>query len=237
MEKQYKIKTNDNFIIYGTLNSCVNTNKLIIFVHGLTGNQHEHQYYNAPAYFNPNGYDTFRFDLYSPYKKARQISECSLEIHSRDLLTIIDKFNKKYDEIYLIGHSFGCQTIMNSNTKNIKKIIYWDPSRGMKSLKEKNATYDSANSKYILHWGLEITLSSQMVDDWKDMTDLEKYVEMVTSNSAFIFAGNYKLYEAWKNHLINFPVRVVPGATHRFIEEGVLEKLYDYTLELLTIYY
>ena len=78
-------------------------------------------------------------------------------------------------------------------------------------------------------------LSEKMIEDWKDMTNIKKYVNKLSPNRAFIFAGNYKLFDTWKNYLSEFPVKVVPGATHRFVEEGVLLKLYDSTLELLNI--
>lgn len=59
MEKRIKLQTADNHIIYGTLNSVKSENsRLVIFVHGLTGNQNEHHYFNAVPFFTKNGFDT-----------------------------------------------------------------------------------------------------------------------------------------------------------------------------------
>lgn len=233
MQKTYALPTTDNHLIHGTLDSAVKTDKLIIFAHGLTGNQYEHQYYNAPAFFNPKGYDTFRFDFYSPEEKGRQISECSISIHVQDLETVINRFQNDYKDVYLIGHSIGCNVIMNSDTIGIKKIIYWDPTRGLKNLEEKNATYDEHGQLYTLHWGLEIQLNQQMINDWKAAADLKNLKLKLTSNSYFIFAGNYYLYDAWKPHIKGFPLSIVPNATHRFVEVGTLERLYLETLKFL----
>lgn len=233
MQKFYALPTNDNHLIHGTLDGTAKTDKLLIFAHGLTGNQYEHQYYNAPAFFNPKGYDTFRFDFYSLLKQGRQISEHSVAIHVQDLETVINHFQNDYKKLYLIGHSFGCFVIMNSDTSGIQRIIYWDPTKGMQNLQEKNATYDEHSKLYTLHWGLEIQLSQQMIDDWKKAADIESLTSKLTPNSYFIFAGNSNLRIAWQPFLENFPVETIPGATHRFVEEGTLEKLYQQTLKFL----
>ena len=54
MEQFLKLDTSDGHVIHGTLNSLESKkDKLIIFVHGLSGSQSEHHYFNAPAYFCP----------------------------------------------------------------------------------------------------------------------------------------------------------------------------------------
>jgi len=237
MQKTYKLPTTDNHLIHGTLDSAAKTDKLIIFAHGLTGNQYEHHYQNAPAFFNPKGYDTFRFDFYSSAEKGRQISECSALIHTQDLETVINHFQNEYKDLYLIGHSFGCFVIMNADTSRIHKIIYWDPTKGMRSLKEKNITYNKQTGLYTLHRGLETQLGQQMIDDWKAASNISANFNKLTPNSYFIFAGAYNIYSAWKPYLdsSNYPVKVIPGATHVFVEEGVAEKLYHQTLEFLEL--
>ncbi|PJE58563.1 MAG: hypothetical protein COU81_00030 [Candidatus Portnoybacteria bacterium CG10_big_fil_rev_8_21_14_0_10_36_7] len=150
METSIKIPTNDNHIIYATLNSHESKkNKLIIFVHGLTGSQNEHHYFNAVKFFCPKGYDTLRFNLYTSKPQARQLSECDISTHAKDINTVINFIKNDYTEIYLIGHSLGCPSIWNANISHAKKIIYWDPTKGMKSLEEKNATYNNVLGLYI----------------------------------------------------------------------------------------
>ena len=63
MEKEIKIKTNDKHFIYGVLNTPnKKTEKLIIFVHGLSGHKNEHIFYNAKNFFVKKGYAVFKFD-------------------------------------------------------------------------------------------------------------------------------------------------------------------------------
>ncbi len=47
MEEEIQLKTKDNHIIYGTINSKQSSKTLLVFVHGLTGDQYEHHYFNA----------------------------------------------------------------------------------------------------------------------------------------------------------------------------------------------
>ena len=53
MEKELKIK-NVKYQVYGILNTIETKNKkdkIIIFIHGLTGSSNEHQFYNGARYF------------------------------------------------------------------------------------------------------------------------------------------------------------------------------------------
>ena len=97
MEQQIKLQTKDSHIIYGTFNSQQNAAQtLLIFVHGLTGHQNEHHYFNAVSFFTKNGFDTFRFNFYSKSSNARQLSDCTISIHVEDLKIIINNFKKQY---------------------------------------------------------------------------------------------------------------------------------------------
>jgi len=234
MEKILKIPTNDNHIIYGTLNSFdKKKDKLIIFVHGLSGNQHEHQYFNAVPFFCSRNFDTFRFDFYPKAKNARQSSQSSISTHISDLNTIISFFDKKYKKIYLIGHSLGCIVIMNANLNNIDKIIYWDPTYGFKSLEEKQITYNKNLDKYILHWGWESIISKEFLEEWQESYDVRNYSKRLTKNCRFVFAEKSSKYLIWKDYIKNYKYSIITNASHRFIEEGTLNKLFEESLKML----
>ncbi len=240
MEKRLTLITEDNFTIYGTLNnSGAASTKLIIFVHGLTGGQNEHHYFNAVPFFTKEGFDTFRFDFYSDENNARQLSDCSITIHAQDLTTVVNYFKDTYDQVFLVGHSLGVPVILRTNLSPITKIVLWDPTSGMKSLEEKNCVYNEKLGKYILNWGLEIIIGQNMIDEWKEASNLKVSVEKITKPCKFVFAENGKKYEAWKPYLqfikVPYESAVVGGASHVFVEEGAEQKLFDETLEWLRV--
>ncbi len=234
MQEKIQIKTKDDHIIYGTLDqSDSKKERLLIFVHGLSGNQREHQYYNAVPFFTEKGFDTFRFDFYSRNEKGRQLSECSLAIHVDDLKNVIERFKDEYKELILVGHSIGALVIFNSDLKDVSKIVLWDPTKGAKDLESKKIEYEPKIDKFILKWGKEILLGKQMIEDWKKAADIKPLIEKIDKPCKFIFAGAYTNYEAWKPFIDGFEVYVVEKAGHQFLEEGCEEKLFEETLRFV----
>lgn len=233
MEKNAKIKTNDNHIIYGVLNYQQKSDKLIIFVHGLTGHKNEHQFYNAARFFPTHGFATFRFDLYSDEKKGRILSYCTIETHSHDLNAVIDHFNNDYKKIYLVGHSLGGPTILLTDTNSVESIVLWDPSFDiLKGLRE-DTRFDKRINKYIVKFETEFLLCPEMIESWKKLGD--NLLEHFSKPTKIICAGKGILYKDWKKNLPKIKVQtdfvIIKNAGHCFNEEGVEEVLFNETLE------
>lgn len=234
MEKFLSLKTKDKHIIYGTLATKKKTKKLIIFVHGLTGNQNEHIFYNGAQYFTSKWYDTFRFDLYSWEEKWRKLSECGIDTHATDLNTVLTHFDKKYSHIYLIGHSLWAPTIMLANLKSshIKKIIFWDPSN--KLLHKDHLPYDKRIDKYISEWGTECLLDKKLLEQRTNLSDIPSKIIKPTK---FIFAEKDRFIKDWESDLkkitIEYKVSIIPNATHCFDEEWTEKKLFQETYKFI----
>jgi dienelactone hydrolase len=235
METIIKIPTTDGHTIYGTLNSTTKKDKLIIFVHGLAGSQYEHHYFNAPSFFN-KAFDTFRFDFYPSEYPGRSLSECSITSHAKDLQTVIKHFAKKYKNIFLVGHSMGCATILQTNIDTVTKIVLWEPPKGMKTLKEERCAYIPSLNKYILSVGMDILISKEMVDEWKKLCDTKKQMmNNITVPCKFIFAGNSTNWNVWKPFVEDTKHThiIIAGASHCFYEEGTEQLLFKETLSFL----
>lgn len=238
MEHEIKIKTSDNHIIYGTLNSLPKDNKnLIIFVHGLSGNQYEHHYFNAVSFFNKKCFNVFRFDFYAREPKARPLIQSTITTHANDLKSVIKHFKNKYKNIVVIGHSFGALVILNTDLSNVSRIVFWDPSTNFKDIKEKNGSFNADLDKYVLHWGIDMLLNKEMVEEWKK-SNLNKLIDKLTIPCKFIFAGDKIKYNLWKPFLEKIKIKnqtaIIEGATHCFYEEGTEQKLFEETLKWLT---
>ncbi|MCR4280225.1 MAG: alpha/beta hydrolase [Candidatus Komeilibacteria bacterium] len=239
MEKKVQIKTADNYIIYGTLNALPeNNDALIIFVHGLSGNQNEHHYFNAVPFFNSAGFNVFRFDFYSRADDSRPLSESSITTHVTDLQLVFDHFRGQYKKFIVIGHSLGCLVILRADLSAVAKIVFWDPTTGFDNISDKKAEFNPNLDRYILHWGKDILVGKQLIEEWKSI-DLNLMVKNVTVPCKFIFAGVYNKHLLWKPYLkkikVEFASVIIEGASHGFVEVGTEKKLFEETLDWIKL--
>lgn len=233
MENGVQIKTNDNHLIYGVLNSKGKNEKLIIFVHGLTGHKNEHQFYNAANFFPDKGFDTFRFDLYSGEKDGRNLTECTIETHSSDLNTVINYFKNNYNKICLVGHSLGGPTTLLAKTATVDSVVLWDPSFNIFEDLSCDMKFDERINKYILRWGTECILSPEMIESWKRLGD--ELIKHIIKPTKIICAGQAHLYKTWKQKIIEIKVErdfvIIEDAGHCFDEENTEKILFNETLK------
>lgn len=231
MEKNIQIKTNDDHLLYGVLNYEEKTDKLIIFVHGLTGHKNEHQFYNAAKFFPKNDFATFRFDLYSGEKKGRVLSECTIETHSSDLNIVIEHFKIDFKKIYLVGHSLGGPTILLAKLDTIESVVLWEPTINIFDGLEME--FDKRIDKYILKWGTEYLLSKEMIESWKKLGD--ELLIRFKKPTKIICAGRGILYKDWKEKLksikINHEFYIVKDADHCFDEKETENELFNETIK------
>lgn len=240
MEKVIKIKTPDKHLIYGTLTyHRKKSNKLIVFVHGLTGSQYEHNFFNAAKFFPKRKIDIFRFDLYSDEKKGRRLIETSIKIHSKDFEQVLAHFSKKYKKIYVIGHSLGGPTILFAKPNHINAIVLWDPSINLKGLKMTKWNRE-ARAFIFYGWSINFLLGREMIEDFKLTGQYEKIASKLNVPLKIICAGDNFLSREWKRaiKLFNSPKELVniKGADHGFNQKGKEEELFKETLKWIRKY-
>ncbi len=233
MQNSVKILTKDNKYIYGILNqSSTADSKVVIFVHGFTGDANEHQYFNAVPYFNTKGFATFRFNFYGRQPDARKTSEVSLMNHINDTRAVIDHLSSQFDEIYLVGHSLGACVVSLVDKTNVKRIVLWDPANGFASPQEKGMVFNSDLNAYICDYKMEILFGKDLIEEWIKIT-IEKQIESFVVPTKIVFAGNYNKYDQWKEHLSSIKALnnhyIVQGASHEFVEEGTSSVLFEET--------
>ena len=232
MEKELKIR-NGKYNVYGILNTVNNKDKLIIFLHGLTGHANEHQFYNAARYFTKEGFNTFRINLYPGRKDSRALVDSTIDTHASDLAKVIEYFHKKFKNIYIVGHSIGGLTILKSRLDHMNSAVLWDPSLKLRKFTDEMATYDKHLKKYIMHWGTDFIIPKEMVDEWSstDVSFLKKFSTPVK----IIFAEKGILKKIWKNDIKKIPakksVATINGASHCFDEKDTEKELFKETLD------
>ncbi len=233
MEKEIIIDTNDEHRIYGYLTTpSEKADRLVIFVHGFTGNCNEHIFFNGSKYMAKQGIASFRFDLYSWKEKGRTFTDCDAQIHLDDLKSVYNQFKDQFSKIYLVGHSFG-GIIVQLFTKPVSGVILWDGSHPADFIDQAEYKYVESLDSYTVNWGNVFVIGRKMHDDkWLKMTAKE-IVDCVKSPIKIICAGNGILKEYGKEYfeLANEPKEytVIEGAGHTFDEEGVEEKLFEQT--------
>jgi pimeloyl-ACP methyl ester carboxylesterase len=232
MEQQVRIRTPDKHAIYGTLNAAQGKqDRLIIFVHGLTGHQNEHIFYNAARFFPMHGYATFRFDLYSCDDKGRRFSDASLTTHAADLETVVKHYARRYKRIYAVGHSLGGPTILLAHHDGIDGIVLWDPSAEQtKKFMPQWCQYDPRIGQYMMHWATDIIMSKRMHDELESMQCMPTLAAQAQVPTYVILAGKSVLKRDWKSTKEKV---IIPSASHGFDEEGAEEQLFKHTLAFL----
>jgi pimeloyl-ACP methyl ester carboxylesterase len=237
MQTQIKLKTRDGHTIYGTLNTASKPKGLVVFVHGLTGHQNEHYFYNAAQLFPRHGFNTFRFDLYSGDKGGRRLTDCTVHIHASDLEDVLKHFKSKFKNIHVIGHSLGGPTIVVADTSFMSSIVLWDPSdmKGLKDLvegQERALKHNKIAGVYILDWGVEALLGEKMAKEFKTLNpakfvkNIHKPIKIITAEK-----GNPRGSKEYFKYANNPKELVIlKGSGHTFDEEGIEEKLFAETL-------
>jgi len=237
MEKNIQIETDDNHLLYGVLNYEEKTDKLIIFVHGLTGHKNEHQFYNAAKFFPKNGFATFRFDLYSGEQNGRALSECTIMTHSSDLNTVIENLSTDFNKIYLVGHSLGGPTVLLTNLDKIKSVVLWDPSFNILEGLSDELQFNKRIDKYILKWGTEYLLSKEMIESWKKLGD--KLLSHFKKPTKIICAGQGILFKDWREKIksvnVDHEFYIIKNAGHCFDEKETENELFDETIRWFNI--
>lgn len=235
MEQAISIATSDTLEIKGILNSMQQTNKLVVFVHGFTGNLSEAHFYCAKEYFTKKWYDVFRCNLYTNGDDTRKLKDCSVKIHSYDIQKVCEYFSQ-YDEVCLVWHSLAwpCLWWVEAYPENVKKIIFWDPAFEMRTTGE----------RCFEQWGLvKIVASGKHVEVSREM--LEEFLEddflQVLQRQAFPKENMYTIFADGDRHVKNKPelealkieCHVIEWSNHGFTQEWKYEELFEKTLEYI----
>ena len=234
MQEKIIIDTKDNKKIYGVLDQAQNSNKLIVFVHGLTGHKNEHIFYNAGKFFPAKGFSVFRFDLYSDEPGGRKLHECDISTHSEDLNLVLEHFKEKYEEIFLVGHSLGGPTVLGADLSFVKRIVLWDPSGRLNpKIDGEWYEYNEGLDCYVVKWSVHHLIGKKMIAEWESV-DYQKWTENCFSPLKVICAGDGVLKNKWEKFVKEFKVETeykqISSAGHCFDEEGAEEQLFQETL-------
>jgi esterase/lipase len=239
MEKEIKIKKFDKKVIYGTfVGSKKKSNKLIVFIHGFTGNQNEHIFFNGAKFFSDRGFDTFRFNLYAGEgKNSRHFEETKISLHGKDINTVVKYFRKKYKSIYVVGHSYGGTSLLFVDQSTVDGFIFWDASYINHKDVTENMKYSKNLNSYILDWGIRIIVGKKFIEELKKFPDCGKLIKNIHKPVLFIGTGKGNINGAKKYYKkANNPKKLVniKNADHNFNklidEERLFKETYNWLI-------
>jgi dienelactone hydrolase len=235
-EKEFALTTPDNKKIYGVLTqSPIDTRKLMILSHGLTGHMGEHMHMEAKRFFSNNGYDVVRFNYYGPEDDARKLEETTLALHAQDLNHVCDHFRANYDKLFIAGHSYGGLTLVIANPQ-ATALSFWDSSfTPFKGFVEREAKKLEGTPYYTIGWGKSVLISAAMYEEAREMdSKADALAKLIPTPSQVILAGDNSenpvrmaLYEA-----LTCPSQFedIDRADHCFTHGDTLSLLFKHTL-------
>ncbi len=234
MEQDILIQTSDNKVIYGVLNkkNQESSEKLIIFVHGFTGNIYEHIFHNGVRFFTEAGYDTVRFSLYWFEDDARHLTTATFDDHINDFKAVVAQFSDTYKKIILVGHSLGAQIIIRSEIPT-NTYVLWEPSLDPKDICDE-LEYHASNNIYIEHSNVEILVGTNFVESCHNLPKIETLLPTLAIPTKIISGSEAGAHIAQKRYFENLTaekdIHIIVGAGHTFDEGTTEQELFQETL-------
>lgn len=231
MEKTYRIALDDAFAAYGRLNFQDDA-PLFIMVHGLPCSIYDSFCASATDWFAKRGFSTFRFNLYGYEKDARQLIDCTLNIHAADLDAIVQHFRKRgVKKIYVAGHSFGGPTILQSLHQNFDAVTLWDPSYKISFVHENygfpGGKYVKSINGYLMRWGANTIIGKKMADEvealnWDDLTThFKRPLKIIAAGKGVLVPGSKQHF---KHAHDPKELTIMKDATHYFDDAAGLQE-------------
>lgn len=233
-----RIRLSKDVSIYGKFSGSLKK-PLFIVIHGLLGNMDEEFYGSAVQWFGKRGFSTFRFNLYGPQRGARQLTDCTLKVHSSDLDKVVGYFKKKgVKKIFVAGHSFGGLTILLSRKQDFDGAVLWDPSYKTSFTKKvygfPGGKYIKEIKGYLMRWGINVVIGKAMAEE-VDSLRWNSIAKNFKVPFKLVLAGNGELKGA-KSYISSAKVKTelatIKGATHYFNDKkGLQENVFRSSLK------
>ncbi|PID83407.1 hypothetical protein CSB11_01285 [Candidatus Campbellbacteria bacterium] len=230
IKKDITFKMKDKGEIYADFYSS-KSKKCIVIIHGLFGNSSEHQFYNSARFFAKKGYDVYALNMYTMGK--RQIDKNSITQQVKDLEEIYEKVKRKYQKIFLIGHSIGGPIIYLSKVaqqeNKVQACALWEPTINPVGV-EKDFKFKKGINAY---YTFGFLVSKKMVSDLKKLTS-EKISKI---KKPFLLVLNTKggLYKNWKKAYefirTDYETLYLKNSGHNFSKNNQDQILYKETLK------
>lgn len=237
-ETEWILDTPDGFKIYGLLNTSDKKNKrVILYIPGLGGDCMDYAAVRMATTFPEKGYDVVRINLYWWNDKARNLSDCTIGQHARDIDLIFKYFKKKYLAVFAAGHSYGGPSLMTSKINQFDAVSLWDPSF-IPQLSAPQSEFTKAGKYYIALNFLNIpVVVSKMFIDEASAFDRDHAIrlakkcktplQVIYADKDSFWIGQGESFHTYSKGAVD--EHSIKQSNHYFYEQGSTEPLLRYT--------
>lgn len=214
---------------------------IIIIIHGyFTSNKigPNRLYYQLAEELKKNGYTVVRCDLRGMGESEGDIKEINFHDHVEDVNKIIDYVSKKYQrKIIVIGHSFGCLTVIEnilSCPDKFHKVVFISPIHSsQKTLSafftDNNTILALINNGYTYRKGLYVSYSFFNEDLSLNSVSL-KFRNICIPTTVLIGDNDQFLeIEEFLEFCVNSNLKpiIVKDGDHNFLDETARKSLFN----------
>jgi len=218
--------------ITGTL--LKGSDKLIIFTHGLMDNRMQYPILELSYMFYKKGFSTFRFDFRGCGESFYPQEKYSIRSMKEDLEKVLDYFEDKFDEIFLVAKSIS--TIPALMLKRVKTVFLAIPFEIQRNVSEEELKV-ARDKGYIFFEGKKYgyDLLLDYLEIGPKISDLIKEFNI---ESIAIYGSEDKYLSEAKKYLPTkyIKLEVIEGEDHSYKKkENSINKLFDIILNFIEI--
>lgn len=228
--------------IYGLLREVPGA-PIVVLVHGITADMNCVQLYLAARALEQADFTSYRFDLYGWDLDARDLLECTVDVHADDLDVVVDALRKEQPErpVSVIGHSLGGLAVLASKARAFDAAVLWDAShdRGWDkdTFEDVRLTWEPTLGCYRMRHGVDCLVSEAMLRSWRGR-DCNALIEAFDKPVKIIAAGANDFMLDWERayyERANEPkaLAVITDADHNFFTGETMTDLFAETIDWL----
>ena len=213
--------------------------RAVVLVHGLTGSRHEHIHQFAAGFLIERGYTVLRFNLQNQNFPLRH---CTIQTHATDLSAVLAGQAVGYDQLFVVGHSYGGPTVMAAQPVQATAICLWDPSFDLPLLWENMIVEPLAGGIGLMNMGgVEIVIGDAMIAEGHGAEfnaaaclslsrSLNRPIKVISASSGDEFDVYQRHSQSWHSagHSLNRRV-LIEGSDHCFTSPDAAAALLTHT--------
>lgn len=203
--------------------------KAVVLIHGVTGSPYFYVLQILSRYFASRGYDVYRPALHWSESNNRNLSECTMSLHTQDIQAVVDVLRLRYNKFYVGGYSLAGALLRGlKHTANAYSFIDSDYSSWDDTWSR--AKYNEKLDAYFIGRDMDVLVSKDMVEQSKHTTisEIESSFLQLNVPSQVVVAefgqvgSGQKIFSMLRGQK---DYKYVENAGHTFVENNSADRL------------